>query len=64
MKTLTIQVPLSDQEAELLASKFQVKELESMCIRECLMVLGALTNDILKTIPLIQTEDERMEHSL
>lgn len=55
MKTLTVQIPLSDDEALLLATKYQVKELEGLVIREGLHVLGALVTEVRNSIPYIET---------
>lgn len=56
MKTLSITVPLDDKDAELLLTKFVTKELEGICIRESLHVLGALINEIKLTIPYIEQQ--------
>jgi hypothetical protein len=64
MKTLSVCVAVDDLDAELLLTKFSCKELEGIIQRESHHVLAALVNELKQTIPLVQDEDERLEHSL
>ena len=64
MKNLSVAIVFSDEDAALLLSKYSYKELEGMVQREAFHVFSALINDMKETIPLVQCEDERMDHSL
>lgn len=54
MKTLSVTIPLDDDEAALLLTKYTAKELEGIVIREGLHVLFALANDIKNNSPYIE----------
>lgn len=59
MKTLTVQIPLTEDEATLLCGKFMTKELEGIAIRASLHAFGEIIKEIKSTIPYV--EEERIE---
>ena len=64
MKTLSISLALTDEDAALLMTKYSCKELEGVVAREGYHALHALINTIKETIPLVQDEEEKLAHSL
>lgn len=56
MKTLSISLALTDEDAALLLTKFSCKELEGVVAREGYHAIHALINTIKETIPCIQPE--------
>ena len=56
MKTLIVQVPLSDQDVALLTSRYLIGELEKLCAIESEHVLSSLINDIKSNIQYVETD--------
>lgn len=56
MKTLIIQIQVSETEFNLLSSRYLHGEIQNICAREALHVLSGLVNEIRNQIPYVEND--------